>query len=227
LLLDTFRQVETPEGMALNLRCAGAVPRSMAWLLDLIIRMAVLWVLAIALGLFGDAGVGVMLIVMFLIYWGYPIAFEVLNDGQTLGKRMLGLRVINNNGTPVTWVPSIVRNLLRTVDMMPAMYGSGLICTLIDPSMRRLGDLAAGTLVVYVEKTGQGHTAPMAVPVPSPMPLRQDEQGAIVAFAERSQQMTPERQAELAELLSPLTHAQGETAVRRLLGMANYLLGRR
>jgi len=148
LLLDTFRQVETPEGMALELRCAGAVPRSMAWLLDFIIRMAVLWVLGMALAIMGAAGMGVMLIVMFLTFWLYPIAFEVLNDGQTLGKRMLGLRVINDNGTPVTWVPSIVRNLLRTVDMMPAMYGFGLVCTLVDPSMRRLGDLAAGTLVV-------------------------------------------------------------------------------
>jgi len=227
LLLDTFRQVETPEGMALELRCAGAVPRSMAWLLDFIIRMAVLWVLGMALAIMGAAGMGVMLIVMFLTFWLYPIAFEVLNDGQTLGKRMLGLRVINDNGTPVTWVPSIVRNLLRTVDMMPAMYGFGLVCTLVDPSMRRLGDLAAGTLVVYVEKPGQSRTAPMAPPVASPLPLRLDEQGAIVAFAERSQQMTIERQTELAELLSPLTRAQGEGAVRRLLGMANYLLGRR
>ena len=88
--------------MALELRCAGAVPRSMAWLLDFIIRMAVLWVLGMALAIMGAAGMGVMLIVMFLTFWLYPIAFEVLNDGQTLGKRMLGLRVINDNGTPVT-----------------------------------------------------------------------------------------------------------------------------
>ena len=227
MLLDTFRQVETPEGMALNLRCAGAVPRSMAWVLDLIIRIAVLWVLAMTLAVLGDAGMGLMLIAMFLVYWGYPIAFEVLNDGQTLGKRMLGLRVINDNGTPVTWVPSIVRNLLRTVDMMPVLYGFGLVSTLLDPSMRRLGDLAAGTLVVYVEKPGQSRTAPLVPPLPPQVVLQLDEQGAIVAFAERSQQMTTERQVELAELLSPLTRAKGETAVRRLLGMANYLLGRR
>jgi hypothetical protein len=170
---------------------------------------------------------GLVLIAMFLIFWGYPIAFEVLNDGQTLGKRVLGLRVINDNGTPVTWLPSIVRNLLRTVDMMPALYGFGLVSALLDPSMRRLGDLAAGTLVVYVEKPAHSRIAPLAPPVPSPMPLRLDEQGAIVAFAERSQQMTSERQTELAELLSPLTGVRGEGAVRRLLGMANYLLGRR
>ena len=227
MLLDTFRQVETPEGMALELRCAGAVPRSMAWLLDLIVRFAVLWVLAMTLAVLGDTGMGLVLIAMFLIFWGYPIAFEVLNDGQTLGKRLLGLRVINDNGTPVTWVPSIVRNLMRTVDMMPALYGFGLVCTLLDPSMRRLGDLTAGTLVVYVEKPGQSKTAPLVPPVAPPLPLRLDEQGAVVAFAERSQQMTIERQTELAELLSPVTNAQGDGAVRRLLGMANYLLGRR
>jgi uncharacterized RDD family membrane protein YckC len=227
LLLDTFREVETPEGLALNLRCAGVVPRSMAWLLDLTIRTAVVWVLAMSLAALGDAGMGVVMIAMFLVFWGYPIAFEVLNDGQTPGKRMLGLRVINDNGTPVTWVPSIVRNLIRVVDMMPMLYGFGLVCALVDPSARRLGDLAAGTLVVYVEKPAPSHMAPPVPPVPSPLPLRLDEQGAIVAFAERSQQMTVERQTELAELLSPLTGSHGENAVRRLLGMANHLLGRR
>jgi len=226
-MLDTLRQVETPEGLALNLRCAGMVPRALAWLLDFMIRILALSMVTMFLGMLGEAGVGVALIVMFLIYWGYPILFEVLRDGQTIGKRSFGLKVINDNGTPVTWLPSIIRNLLRTVDMMPMLYGFGLLSGLLDPSARRLGDFAAGTLVVYAEKLAVRQPAPAAPAVAAPLVLLQEEQRAIVAFAERSAQMTLERQTELAELLAPVTRSHGEAAVRRVLGFANYLLGRR
>ena len=226
-MLDTLRQVETPEGLTLDLRTAGVFPRAYAWLLDLGIRVAGVSVLATLLAFFGKAGAGVTMVAMFLVYWGYPVAFEVLNDGQTIGKRVMGLRVVNANGTPVTWLPSVVRNLLRTVDMLPVAYGFGLASALLDDHGRRLGDHAARTLVVHVEGHRPRAPAPPAPPQASPLPLRQDEQVAIVAFAERSPQMTPERQAELAGLLEPLTGERGEPAVRRVLGLANHLLGRR
>jgi uncharacterized RDD family membrane protein YckC len=226
-MLDTLRQVETPEGLTLDLRTAGVFPRAYAWLLDLGIRLAGVTALSTLLACFGEAGAGVLMVAIFLVYWGYPIAFEVLNDGQTLGKRVMGLRVVNANGTPVTWLPSVVRNLLRTVDMLPIGYGFGLASALMDDHGRRLGDHAARTLVVHAERHKPRTPAPPAPPQASPLPLRQDEQVAIVAFAERSAQMTPERQAELAGLLEPLTGERGEPAVRRVLGMANHLLGRR
>ena len=226
-LLDTLQQVETPEGLALDLRSAGMLPRCYAWLIDLGLRLAAVLALATVLGIFQGAGSGVLMVLMFLVYWGYPIVLEVLNDGQTIGKRTLGLKVVNDNGTPITWVPSIVRNLLRTVDMMPALYGFGLVSGLLDPAGRRLGDHAAGTLVVYAERNPVRRPAPPTPPIASPLPLRQDEQRAVVAFAERAALMTPERQQELANLLHPLTGQRGEPAVRSVLGIANHLLGRR
>jgi uncharacterized RDD family membrane protein YckC len=226
-MLDTLRQVETPEGLTLDLRTAGVVPRAYAWLLDLGIRFAGVSVLSSILAILGEAGTGVLLVAMFLVYWGYPVAFEVLFDGQTPGKRVMGLRVVNANGTPVTWLPSVVRNLLRTVDMLPFGYGLGLASALLDDHGRRLGDHAAGTLVVHAERERPRAPAPPVTPQASPVPLRQDEQVAIVAFAERSAQMTPERQAELAGLLEPLTGERGDAAVQRVLGLANHLLGRR
>jgi len=226
-MLDTLCQVQTPEGLTLDLRTAGVFPRAYAWLLDLGIRLAGVSGLSMLLAVFGEAGTGVLLVAMFLLYWGYPIAFEVLNDGQTLGKRVMGLRVVNANGTPVTWLPSVVRNLLRTVDMLPIGYGLGLASALLDDHGRRLGDHAARTLVVHAEREKPRTPAPPAPPLAAPLPLRQDEQVAIVAFAERSAQMTHERQAELAELLEPLTGERGEPAVRHVLGLANHLLGRR
>lgn len=227
LMLDTLRPVETPEGLALSLRCAGVTPRAYAWLIDFGVRWTVILTFATLLAVFGEAGQGLTLLVLFLLYWGYPVVLEVLLDGQTLGKKALGLRVVNANGTPVTWLPSIVRNLLRFVDMMPFFYGFGVLSGLFDRYGRRLGDLAAGTVVVYVEKVGSRVSAPPVPAMASPHPLRIDEQGAIVAFAERAQQMTVERQEELADLLAPLTQTQGQRGVHRLLGIANHLLGRR
>jgi len=226
-MLDTLREVETPEGVALSLRCAGVVPRALAWLLDLLVRMAVLMALSTALGLLGGAGTGVFLVLMFLVFWAYPVVFEVFRDGQTPGKRAFGLKVVSDNGTPVAWLPSVVRNLLRTVDMLPVLYMFGVASSLIDPSGRRLGDLVAGTVVVYTDRAPARPPPPVATPQRPPLPLQLDEQRALIGYAERAPQMTAERQAELAELLRPLTQARGEGAVAAVLGMANYLLGRR
>jgi uncharacterized RDD family membrane protein YckC len=226
-MLDTLRQVETPEGVALNLRCAGVMPRALAWLIDLLIRLAFAFAVLSVLGLLGGAGVGVALVLLFLVLWAYPIAFEVWRDGKTPGKSSLGLKVVNDNGTPVTWLPSVVRNLMRTVDMLPVLYGFGLASSLLDPASRRLGDHVAGTLVVYDERAPARPPAPDALPQRPSLPLQLDEQRAIIAFAERAPLTTPERQAELAEVLEPVTGARGRDAVAAVLGMANYLLGRR
>lgn len=227
LILDTLRPVETPEGLALDLRCAGVVPRALAWALDVAIRGMVAMTLLTGIGLLGPSGAGIGLIVIFAIYWGYMVVFEVLWDGQTPGKRALGLRVANDNGTPVTWLPSIVRNLMRTVDMMPVLYGFGVATSFIDPYGRRLGDLVAGTVVVYVDPPPEPHAAPPVEATAPRLPLRPEEQRAIVSFAERSWRMTPERQDELASLLVPVTGARPGNAVQAVLAIASHLLGRR
>ena len=226
-MLDTLREVETPEGVALSLRCANVVPRALAWLLDLLIRVAVLIAISTVLGLMGGAGAGAFMVAMFLVFWGYPVVFEVFRDGQTPGKRAFGLKVVSDNGTPVTWLPSLVRNLLRTVDMLPVLYGFGVASALADSCGRRLGDHVAGTLVVYTERAQARPPAPVAPPQRPPLPLQLDEQRAIIGFAERAPQMTPERQVELADQLQPLTGERGPAAVAAVLGLANYLLGRR
>jgi len=166
-------------------------------------------------------------VLSFALVWLYPIAFEVLRDGQTPGKKTLGLRVVNGNGTPVTWLPSIIRNLMRTVDSLPFLYGFGVASCLADPHSRRLGDLVAGTLVVYADAPAERTPAPPVAAAPPPLPLQPGEQRAIVAFAERAGRMTPERQRELADLLEPVTGRYGKAAVDAVLGIASHLLGRR
>jgi len=226
-MLDTLLEIQTPEGVALRLRAAGPVPRALAWTIDLGVRLTLVWVLAMLLSLLGKGGSGVFLLALFLVYWAYPVLFEALRGGQTIGKSVLGLRVVGDNGAPIGWVASIVRNLMRTVDMFPVFYGFGLASTLIDPRARRLGDMVAGTLVVHADAAAAGHGRPAEDALPPAFALRPDEQSALVGFAERAAQITGERQRELADLLAPATRLTGEAAVRRLLANANWLVGRR
>jgi hypothetical protein len=85
----------------------------------------------------------------FVLYSGYYVLFEMLWNGQSPGKRWVGIRVIRRDGTPVTLSESLVRNLARLVDFLPVAYGVGIISMFLDQQSRRLGDLAAGTLVVH------------------------------------------------------------------------------
>lgn len=226
-LLDTVREVYTPEGVALRLPAAGPVPRAMAQFIDSAIRvvfMLVVWfILVIALR---EPGAGIGLIVYFIVYWLYPVLFEVLWDGQTPGKRALGLRVISADGAPVGWLASMVRNLLRVVDSLPIFYGVGLVVSYFDPAGRRLGDMVARTLVIHV--IDEHHVARLQIQgaFPPAVTLLPHEQQAIIAFAERASGLSPERQRELADIATPVVNAGGEVGLRRLQGVANWLLGR-
>ena len=226
-MLDTYREVVTPEGVALHLPAAGPVPRALAWGIDLVIRLGILLVVGMVMGLLGAAGQGLYLIVLFAIFWGYPILFEALWNGQTPGKKALGLRVVNGDGAPVGWLPAITRNLLRTVDMLPFGYTTGLLACLADPYGRRLGDMVAGTLVLHETREREQVAAPINAVVAPELVLRPAEQAAVVAFGERAPLLTPARQEELADIVEPLTGTRGQGGVLRLFGMANWLLGRR
>ena len=226
-MLDTYREVTTPEGVTLQLPAAGPVPRALAWLVDLVARMTLLTVASLVFMLLGGLGRGLYLVTMFALMWAYPIVLEA-RWGQTLGKRVLGLRVVSADGAPVGWTASIVRNLLRTVDMLPFGYAAGLLCCLFDTSSRRLGDLVAGTVVIH-QPVPPAAAAPAAGTGAQPprVALQPHEQAAVLAFAERAPRLSPPRQQELAELAAPLTGQHGPAAVPALHAVANWLLGRR
>lgn len=226
-MLDTYREVVTPEGVALHLPAAGPVPRALAWALDFLIRAAAMLVAGTVLGLLGRGGAGFYAVTLFLVYWFYPVLFEALWNGRTPGKRALGLRVIASNGAPVGWLAAFTRNLLRVVDMLPLVYAAGLVTSLLDPWGRRLGDMVAGTLVVHEARPHEPQPAPVNHAMAPSVVLRPYEQAALVAFAERGPRLTEARQAELADLAEPLTGVRGTQAVSRLYGIANWLLGRR
>lgn len=226
-MLDTVRHVQTPEGVALHLPAAGPLPRALAWAMDAAIRIALLLPVAFLAGLLSEFGIGIYLLALFAVFWGYPIAFEQLWNGQTPGKRVMGLRVISADGAPVGLLASVVRNLLRTVDMLPFGYALGIVTGLLDAHGRRIGDMVAGSLVVHVPPPERS-----AAPVNStalvalPAPLLPPEQAALLAYAERAREFSPERHQELAAAVPVLSADRyGQIQPQRLLGMAEQVQG--
>lgn len=226
-MLDTTRRVATPEGIELTLHLAGPVPRALAWAIDFVLRLAVMFVIMLIATPLGRAGLGVMLLSAFFVEWLLPACFEAMWNGQTPGKRAMGLRVLNDDGTPLRWPAALTRNLLRAADFLPALYGVGLLAMLANRDFKRLGDLAAATVVVYEPEKRAALKLAEAPPVAPPFPLALAEQRALLELAERSASLTPERLEELAELPTPLVgRLDGPRAAQRLLGMANYIAGR-
>ena len=223
MLLDTRHSLETPEGASLPLTPAGFAVRCLAQLIDLFIRVIAYIILAIPIRFIDSSG-GLILILIFLLEWFYPVFFEVTRHGRTPGKKSMGIHVINDDATPVTFAPSLLRNLLRVVDILPMFYLTGIIASLCNKQFKRLGDLAAGTMVVYdippvrdpsFEAKGQ-----MAVPGD----FSTDEQRALLAFAERSKFLSSDRQSELAVILQPVIAAKDP--VIAIKQMANTLVGK-
>lgn len=232
LALDTVRRVATPEGCEIGLRIAGPVTRARAWLFDLLLRMIGWMLLGVIAGYSGRLGGAVFMVGAFLIEWFYPILFEVYMGGQTPGKRACGLVVLHDDGRPVGWQASFLRNTARFIDFLPVLYATGYLVTLLNADGKRLGDLAAGTVVAHVD-TQNGRTAIDRIPgepgaEPPPVPLTAEEQRALIEYGRRAGQLTDERAAELAEIAAPLSgNLPPELARLHLLRVANFLLGSR
>jgi uncharacterized RDD family membrane protein YckC len=163
-------RISTPEGVDVELTLAGIGSRFIAALMDFAIQGAVLLGAGLLLGVVGGDGSGaavaVFSIVFFLVFFGYDVLFEVRSRGRTPGKRWTGLRVVRTGGSPITFVPSCVRNVMRVVDILPAAYAIGMLSIFVTARNQRLGDLAAGTLIVR-ERPGGFKTAdaPWSTPV--------------------------------------------------------------
>lgn len=226
--LDTVRVVEAPEGVELALRVAGPGPRAVAFAIDLLVRAAIYSGLSFLVVL-GEVGLALVLLSLFAIEWFYPVLFEVYLRGATPGKRVLGLQVLRDDGTPVGWSESLLRNFVRAVDMLPAFYGTGLVSCLLSPDFKRLGDRLAGTVVVHTDERASAPALPEADPIAPPLALTLEEQAALVEFAVRTKSWTTARANELAEHLAPATATGAERVgtVRRLHGLARWIEGAR
>ena len=225
--LDTVVSAETPEGIMIELRPAGLMVRFYAFAVDLLIRMMVLSVVAGVTEPMQGVGMAILLIAMFAFEWLYPVLFELSSWAATPGKRVFGLTTVMDNGLPITPAASFTRNLLRVADFMPLAYGFAVISMLTRRDFKRLGDIAAATLVVYRSQQVRRMTLMNMEPVAPTMPLGLRDQSAIIALALRAGDVTEERLDELAAIAAPLTGetGSGPAVTRRVLGVARWLLG--
>ncbi|MCE9666652.1 RDD family protein [Myxococcus stipitatus] len=151
-LLDGTHTVLTPEYVEFRFTLAGLYSRFLAWLLDALIVATltggVLFFLSVVMVAFPGAGTALGIVVYFLVDWGYAITLETAWSGQTVGKRVLGLRVIQESGVRIGFYHAALRNLARVVDRLPLLYLVGGVSALVSGSQQRLGDMLAGTIVV-------------------------------------------------------------------------------
>jgi uncharacterized RDD family membrane protein YckC len=151
---DDRLTITTPEGVDLTLTLAGVGSRFIAALIDALIEGAVLIAGVIVLSVSNGFGTGssgataIFLVFLFVLVWGYDVAFEVLASGRTPGKRWNGLRVVREGGQPVGFVTSAVRNVMRLIDWLPSFYLVGIVAVFVTAKNQRLGDVVAGTIVV-------------------------------------------------------------------------------
>ena len=226
-MLEAHTSFETPEGIRLRLHVAGPLPRALAWLIDTVIRVVFYILAGILLDQLGKFGDGIMLLIIFIGEWLYPTFFEAVK-GATPGKQAMGLRVTMDDGTSLDWASAFARNLLRAVDFLPFMYLLGLVATLSNQQFKRLGDLLAGTIVVYETESPASSTTTeknQLTPLALPFALTADEQKLILEFTDNNQHLSPSRQQEIANLLQPLLQQQDQQALTTIQQYAAWIRG--
>jgi uncharacterized RDD family membrane protein YckC len=205
--------IETPEGVPLELTLAGVGSRCASALVDYLFQFLILVALAVllsVLGLHPLSGAGfaaaIWALAFFAVFWGYDIAFEVLNSGRTPGKRLNGLRVVRESGAPVDFTTSAVRNVLRIVDILPPItYLVGISAILATGRNQRVGDLVAGTLVVRERRAlpPEMRISPsVQVPAWDTTGISADELEAAVAFLGRRSDLPASARVQLAAELA-------------------------
>jgi uncharacterized RDD family membrane protein YckC len=212
--------ISTPEGVELEVELGGLGSRFVAESIDYVVKGLVIGASAILLYAIGSGvATAVFLVLTFAVWFGYDVLFEVLAAGRTPGKRLCGLRVVRTGGQPVGFLTSSVRNLFRVIDGPATSYVVGIVAILASSRNQRLGDMAAGTLVVREpapprRSRRRSRGRPESVPPPPPAPwtkptpgggaqwdvsaISQEEFAAVRQFLERRWTIEPDARARLA-----------------------------
>ncbi len=248
------RQVTTPEHVRVRLEPAGPGSRFLGLLVDATLILALLGIARPVLSLAMPGGVGVLATttLSFVLTFVYHVGFEVRREGRTPGKAMMGLRVVDARGLPLSLPQSFVRNVARVLDFAPVLYGLGGLVSLLDRDGRRLGDLLADTLVVRDERSSRRRIAAADLPETlrregqAPVDpelariarhrLSLDERELLFALVRRADKLDPRARYDLNEqagkhfrrkLGLDLPHLSGEALVRALATAVAAKPGRR
>jgi uncharacterized RDD family membrane protein YckC len=229
--LDTDVAIEAPEHIVFRHRVAGPARRALAQLVDLVICYTALFVVGAIVVLsaggstvVGDAvsgtlgaGIGLLLLLLFLVQWVYFVAWEA-TTGRTPGKMALDLRVLTTTGKPVGLREAALRNVLRAADILPTAYLVGLCAMTLSRRFQRLGDLVAGTMVIAggrVDKAAPLRLWPPIQPnemlvLPTQVTLDPEERAALELFLRRRGTLGGPREWELASMIAaPLGRLHG------------------
>ncbi len=244
-MIDEFVLIETPDHGALEFELAGFGSRFSAHLVDALFIAVIILVISLgltAVGALGHGGlhglfeggpaswahswmVAVLVMLIFLVIWGYFVFFECLMHGSTPGKRQLGIRVIRDDGLPIGFREAALRNLVRAADILPPpCYLLGAVVLFLDRHGRRLGDMVAGTLVVrekmdlgltgasgaaWAARVEKGHSRQAVILPGGKLTLVQLD--LVEQFLTRRHQLPPERRDALAwQITAPLLELCGE-----------------
>jgi len=221
---NTEGHVVTPEAVPLALDVAGLGSRMIAILIDTLIQAPFFIALTVAFAS-AHGGVGAQVayaLISFALVWGYFPLFEGLWRGRTPGKRAQSLRVVRSDGQPVTFANVLVRNLIRIVDILPGNYGVGVVSAALTRKSQRLGDIAAGTIVVRERsmpapaplELGRGPGMAEALPSVDTTGLGERDYAVIRSFLQRRESLAPEVRSALASQIASAVRTRVGVPVR-------------
>lgn len=218
--MDRTLEVRTPESIAFSYDLAGLGSRFLALAIDQAIQISTLLAMFIGIVLAASRAtitrhaappvtdrvaesilIALIVVVVFAVLFGYFIVFEAAWNGQTPGKKIVGIRVVRDGGYPIDFGASLIRNLIRVGEQLIGYYLLAAISALISPENKRLGDLAAGTIVVRDARLAAPANSGRQDPEPSYAPtayLSGEERALIKRFLERRDALPPDRRRELA-----------------------------
>lgn len=233
--MDRSVSVRTPESIAFSYELAGLGSRFLALAVDMALQIVILIAIFWGIYLIGSGGpkgpdtvtdkftqslvVAVIAAIVFLVFFGYFIAFEGFWNGLTPGKKLLGIRVVRDGGYPIDLAASFLRNLIRVGEVALAFYAVSAVVSLFSPENKRLGDLAAGTIVV---RDSKAHTLTailqhaQAVPEQKTAMLTDEEHALIGRFIARRKEMAPHHRRSLATQIADRVRSRVSSDLQRL-----------
>ena len=232
VLFDSSLKALTPEGIEFILFPAGFPVRTLAYAIDKITQWIIILVTSTTISFLRDSmGIWLALILNFLVDWFYHVICELAFRGQSLGKRMTGIRVVKSDGSPVDPASSFLRNLLRFADTFFFFFPIAFISIAVSRGFRRIGDWAGGTLVVYSSMAKDNPRNSLSLilekyePITAARPLSNDEKQAILNFARRYPLLGEARANEIAGIYAPYLKGDDCALTDAALPNAAFLLG--
>lgn len=214
--MDRTLSVKTPESIAFSYELAGIGSRFLAVAIDLAIQLAILFAIFWGLTLISfsmtaahvggavnkyaeSIAIGFLVAIVFLVFFGYFILFEAFLNGRTPGKKLMGLRVVRDGGYPIDFTSAAIRNLIRVGEATLGFYAISAIACIASPENKRLGDMAAGTIVVRDSPIASLSTlVAQSQEAPRTTMLTDQEHAIVDQFVARRKTLAPAVRAQLA-----------------------------